>query len=156
MRDKQGVPCNLPEALLRNPNCWPLGTRTSTRRGGPRHQVPVGDQANTWSSQTGRARQACCDAGPRCWWPATVGGVVVVVAAEAAATGSPISNSPILKSSNAQSSQATRRIGWVYVFRQPEKEARKPYKREIATYVGVDYCCACCVLFAPVLETRRA
>lgn len=29
MRDKQGVPCNLPEALLRNPNCWPLGTRTS-------------------------------------------------------------------------------------------------------------------------------
>lgn len=23
MRDKQGVPCNLPEALLRNPNCWP-------------------------------------------------------------------------------------------------------------------------------------
>lgn len=34
MRDKQGVPCNLPEALLRNPNCWPLGTRTS-REGWP-------------------------------------------------------------------------------------------------------------------------
>lgn len=34
MRDKQGVPCNLPEALLRNPNCWPLGTRTS-RNGWP-------------------------------------------------------------------------------------------------------------------------
>lgn len=96
MRDKQGVPCNLPEALLRNPNCWPLGTRTSrggcpvqsTPRRGRRHQVPVVDQANTWSSQVVL----------RCW-SAILAVVVVVAAAEEAAAESQISN---LKSQSSQ------------------------------------------------------
>lgn len=97
MRDKQGVPCNLPEALLRNPNCWPLGTRTSrdgcpvqsTRRRGPRHQVPVGDQIEHLVKP---ASQRCCDAGLQLQLRGCGGGV-------AAATGSQISN---LKSQSSQ------------------------------------------------------
>lgn len=149
MRDKQGVPCNLPEALLRNPNCWPLGTRTSTHAG-----VVKGTRSLSGIKRTpGQAGQACCGAGPRCW-PATVGGVVLVVvmAAEAAATGSPISNLksqiPIEPSNPPMCVSAARKGG---------PQTIQAENSDLPRHVGVDYCCCtCCVLFAPVLETRRA
>jgi hypothetical protein len=161
MRDEQGVPCNLPEALLRNPNCWPLGTRTSTGGcPGTGYQVPVGDQANTWSSQ----RVLRC-------WPATAVGAVVVVVVAAGAGGDRISQISNLKSQipnpKSQPSQAIRRscvllAAVAAAVGLCDSAARRGGPQPVQAgnnNGGVDWLHVlvfCLVFSAAVLETRRA
>lgn len=95
----------------------------STRRRSQRHQVPVGDQSSSWSSQLVVVL--------RCWSVMLVCDCercVLVVVAPAAATGSRISN---LK---CQSSQAIRRGCVLLCFgSQKRRPANYPYKRKIAS-----------------------